>query len=161
MLSEYVNKGCAVLIDDRGEIVHMGRPCWLTPARAEQILAAKPGAIVPAAANATGSDDAAPVDPSPPSPGTGAASEDSDTAGEADAAESKPESELEQEPEPEAEPGPADDMLDAVLALHHSKRKQIAKRVTGKKLSASRSDTVIKALTPDRLAEVVRDFLEG
>lgn len=145
VLCEYINENCVVLIDDRGEVVRIGQTARLTAKRAEQILANKPGALLPAIAE--GPKDAAPGAPSPLLSGSGAASEGSQEA--------------ECPPCEDCESPEDEDTLSAVLALHHLKRKEIAKTVTGKKLSARKSDDVIRNLTPERLAEVVAKFLEG
>ena len=151
MLVEFINAGRQVLIDDRGEVVNIGRRCWLNQRRADELERIKPGSLTPVAAPAESFSGVASATPSPPKPDVvDVMPEDLTEADEP--AESEPEAE---ELEPEAN-APT---VEQELALHHSKRKRIAKEVTGRKLGASKADGVIRGLSPEQLAEVATKYI--
>ena len=152
MLIEYVNKGRQVLIDARGEVVNIGRRCWLNQHRANELERLRPGLLVPVAAPAKDFPGVASSTPSPPMPVVADAMPGDFL--EADTID-QPAEDAEQSDPINVEPP----TVEQVLRLHHSKRKRIAKEITGRKLGASKADAVIKGLSSKQLAEVALKYI--
>ena len=128
-LKPYNNVGCAFIHDDRGRFVPVGSVAWLREDRAEQIIheGAAPGVLEPVKIKASLNDS------------------------ESDRGELFP---LSADKAPVGDRSNLTDLINQFLALHHSRRKKLAKLLGAKgRIKASTADKYIRAAKVEDLRE--------